>query len=133
MSSDIGLSELINKIKEELAATKKESPVFFVEKVELELQVTVSRSREIKGQAEAKADLKINVLSVDILKLGEAKAVAEATGTIERENAHKINITLTPAILNKEFMNNLSQDKQRKVNEASENILMHSNDKRISG
>lgn len=132
MSSDIGLSELINKIKEELAATRKESPVFFVEKVELELQVTVSRSREIKGQAEAKADLKINVLSVDILKLGEAKAVAEATGTMERENAHKINITLTPAILNKDFMNNLSSAKQDQVKEQTEKILMHGEDDEIS-
>ncbi len=128
MSSDIGLSELINKIKEELAATRKESPVFFVEKVELELQVTVSRSTEVKGQGEAKTDLKINVLSVDILKLGEAKAVAEATGTMERENAHKINITLTPAILNKELMNNLSSETKDVIVEKFKQIILQGND-----
>ena len=61
ISDGIGLGELISKIKEELASTNKDSPVFMVENVELELQVTVSKGNEVKGSGKAEANLKINI------------------------------------------------------------------------
>ncbi len=130
-SSDIGLGELINKIKEELESSNKESPAFFVEKVELEIQVTISRDIEVKGQGEAKADLKINVLSIDLLKLGEAKASFEATGTTGRESVHKINLTLTPAILNRDVMNNLDATTQEEIKQSTRRVLVHGDDDRM--
>jgi hypothetical protein len=55
-SDGIGLGELIDKVKQELANTNKDNPVFMVSNVELELQVSVSREIEIKGQGEAKGE-----------------------------------------------------------------------------
>ncbi|MBD2303030.1 trypco2 family protein [Nostoc sp. FACHB-190] len=111
----IGLSELIDKVKQELSKTNKDNPVFLVENVELELQVSVSKEIEIKGQGEAKAELKINVLGADFLKLGEAKGSAEATRKVNQENIHTIRINLTPAILNDNLMNNLPDNIAKKV------------------
>lgn len=53
LSNNISLSELIAKVKEELESTNKDSPVFLVEKAELEIQVTFSK--EISGEVEGKA------------------------------------------------------------------------------
>ena len=55
LSENIGLSELITKIKKELESTNKDSPAFFVETAELELQVTFSK--EIVGEVGGKSQV----------------------------------------------------------------------------
>lgn len=129
LSKNIGLNELINKIKEELESTNKDSPAFFVEKAELELQVAFSK--EIVGEAEGKgkAELKVQVLSVDFLKLGELEGGGKVTGKSNREDIHKIKLTLTPAIgLNQEVWNRLKPDLQQKIQEATPRIVLHADD-----
>jgi len=127
----IGLGELIDKVKQELANTNKDNPVFMVSNVELELQVSVSREIEIKGQGEAKVDLKINVLGADLFKLGEAKGSAEASRKVNEENIHTIKITLTPAILNQEFMASLPKDKQEAIKNATIGIVLQGGNEEI--
>lgn len=124
----IGLSELIDKVKQELTKTNKDNPVFMVENVELELQVSISREIEIKGQGEAKVDLKINVLGADFLKLGEAKGAAEATRKVNHENIHTIRVTLTPAILNDKFMDNLPDKIAKEVKNNTSPLLQGDNE-----
>lgn len=127
-SNEIGLGELITKIKQELASTNKDNPVFLVENVELELQVTVSKENEIKGQSEVKADLKINILGADFFKLGEAKGSVDATKKRKQENIHTIKVTLTPAILNDKFMAKLTPDKRKEVEESTGILVLGSSD-----
>ncbi|MFM7409053.1 MAG: trypco2 family protein [Cuspidothrix sp.] len=129
--NEIGLGELISKIKEELASTNKDNSVFMVENVELELQVSVSKEIEMKGQGEAKVDLKINVLGADFFKLGEAKGSAEVSRKVNQENIHTIKITLTPAILNQEFMASLPTDKQKAIKQATTGIILQGNNHEI--
>ena len=129
-SKDIRLNELINNIKEELESTNKDSPAFFVEKAELELQVAFSK--EIVGEAEGKgkAELKVQVLSVDFLKLGQLEGGGKVTGKSNREDVHKIKLTLTPAIgLNQEVWNRLTPDKREEIKAiASEVVIQGDND-----
>lgn len=127
-SPEISLSELINKVKQELASTDKKDPAFIVETVELELQVKVSKQIEVKGQGEAKADLKISILSADLFKLGEAKGSAEASRKVNQENIHKIRVTLTPAILNDDFMDSLEPEEQEEIKQATRKVIVHGDD-----
>jgi hypothetical protein len=129
-SDGIGLGELISKIKEELASTNKDSPVFMVENVELELQVTVSKGNEVKGSGKAEANLKINVLSLDILNLGKAEGSVEATKKVNQEHIHKIKITLTPAILNDKFMASLPINTIKEIKEATPKVLIQGDGER---
>lgn len=122
MSKEIGLAELITKIKEDLASTNKESPAFLVEKVELDLQVTVSKEGEVQAQGKAKADLKINVLSFDVLKLGEAEGSGTVKGNLKRENVHTIKLTLTPAFLNPALMDYLKKSDPETAKKVEETI-----------
>ncbi|MGK7876924.1 MAG: trypco2 family protein [Xenococcaceae cyanobacterium] len=134
MSHEIGLSELITKIKEDLERTNKKSPAFFVEKVELDLQVTVYKGGEAELQGQGEADLKINVLSVDLLKLGGVEASGKATGKLNREDVHKIKVTLTPAIgLSEEIWKRLESDLKEEIKDGTRKVLLHndSSNKRI--
>ena len=75
----IGLVELIDKVKEDLLTTKQQSsigPLFSVDEVTLELTVTVHR--------EANGGIQIHVL--------------ELGGNINREDAQKITVKLTPLV-----------------------------------
>ncbi len=129
LSKNIGLDELITKIKKELESTNKESPAFLVEKAELELQVTVSK--EIVGEAEGKgkAELKVQVLSVDFLKLGELEGGGKVTGKSHREDIHKIKLTLTPAIsLTQEVWNRLEPNLQQKIQKATPKVVIQGDD-----
>lgn len=75
----IGLVELIDKIKEDLLTTKPQSiagPLFSVDEVTLEITVTVHR--------EANGGIQIHVL--------------EFGGNINREDAQKITVKLTPLV-----------------------------------
>ena len=134
MSKEIGLVELITKIKSELASTNKESPAFLVEKVELDLQVTVSKGGEVQAQGEAKADLKVNVLSFDLFKVGEAKGSGTVKGNLKREDVHNIKLTLTPAFLNPQLMDYLEKsdpETAKKIKESLKTIPLQGPQERI--
>lgn len=100
MSRDISLQALIEKVKDELLAPTggPDYPVFFVDQVELELQVAVSY--EASGG-----------LSISVLSLGEL----EAGGGTSREKGHTIKVTLSP-ILSREEQRQLIQEDQRMLN-----------------
>ncbi|MEA5467648.1 trypco2 family protein [Spirulina sp. 06S082] len=131
MSEEIGLAELITKIKEDLAKTNKESPAFLVEKIELDLQVTVSKGREVQGSGEAKIEPQINIFSLDVLKLGEAGISGEAKASLNREDIHSIKITLTPVFLNEKLMDYLEKsdpETAKKVEESVKKINLQGSD-----
>lgn len=75
----IGLVELIDKVKEDLLTTKSQSitsPLFSIDEVTLEITVTVYR--------EANGGIQIYVLGLG--------------GNINREDAQKITVKLTPLV-----------------------------------
>ncbi len=80
MSQSIGLSELIEQVKQELLskeAVEGDAPIFYVESVELELKVTAKR--------DAGGGVKIDVLGVG----------ADAKGGLSREDSHTIKVKLS--------------------------------------
>lgn len=81
--STIGLAELINKVKHELLSSEtgeeENIPLFSVDEVELELQVTVTKQAG-------------GGLSIHVIELG---------GQAERDDLQKVRIVLTP-LLDKE-------------------------------
>lgn len=83
LHQSIGLSELIQQVKQELLSKTPEkvqnSPIFFVNSVDIEVQVTVKR--------EGKAGVKIDVVSVVGGELG---------GGFSRDDVHKVKVTLSP-------------------------------------
>ena len=82
MTQPKGLSELINQVKQELLTPPDkdgEPPVFFVDSVELELQVTAKR--------EGNAGVKIDVVSI---------GGGEAGGALSQEKTHTVKVTLSP-------------------------------------
>jgi len=131
MTDEIGLGELITKVKEELLQTNKLLPALLVEKVELELQVTISKTGKVSGSAEGKAELKINVFSLDIFKVGEGSLKANAERQNKRDDLHKVTVTLSPAVLNAEFMNSLDETTKQVVLEANKKINLQGDKDRI--
>jgi len=83
MPQSIGLADLIQQVKKELLSTvpgeSADTPIMFVESVELELQVAVSR--------EGGGGIKIDVLSF---------GGAEAKGATSQERSHTVKVTLSP-------------------------------------
>lgn len=81
--NSIGLAELVEQVKKELLSTApgqtKDAPVLFVNSVELELQVTVKRG--------GTGGLKVNVVPL---------GGAEISGSISRDDVHKVKVTLSP-------------------------------------
>jgi hypothetical protein len=78
----IGLAELVEQVKQELlsaAPSKDNVPIFCVDSVELQLQVTVKRG----GQGKVK---------VDVISVGGA----EIGGGISRDDVHQVKVTLSP-------------------------------------
>jgi len=95
MTQDISLQTLIEKVKDELLAPTGGPgyPVFFVDKVELELQVAVTHEKE-------------GGLKISVLQLGSV----EAGGTVTRERGHTIKVTLSPILSREEQRNLLEKD-----------------------
>ena len=91
VSQDISLQMLIEKVKDELLSPTNGPgyPVFFVDKVEFELQVTMTYGAEVG-------------LKVSVLQLGGA----EIAGSGSDERGHTIKVTLSPI---------LSREEQRKL------------------
>ncbi len=88
MSSEIGLAELIQQVKQELLTTypnsENSTPILSIDSVELELQVTVKR--------EGKGGVKINVLQF---------GGGELSGGASRDDVQKVKVKLSP-LLSKE-------------------------------
>ena len=120
--NEIGLGEFIAKVKEDLKPTE-DSPIFFLEKVELEIHVTVSQEGSLEGEAKAKADLKINVLGADFLKFGEAEVGGKASGITQNQAVHTIKATLSPILTKEKIMLGLSNEKLENIEKDSENII----------
>lgn len=100
-SQSIGLAELIQQVKKELLSTvpgqSPDAPILFVESVELELQVAVSR--------EGTGGVKIDVLAVGGGEIG---------GSFKRENVHTVKVSLSPLFDKErlmEFYQTLHSDK----------------------
>lgn len=83
MPQSIGLADLIQQVKKELLSTVPgeygDTPIMFVESVDLELQVTVSR--------EGGGGIKIDVLSF---------GGAEASAAASQERSHTVKVKLSP-------------------------------------
>jgi hypothetical protein len=122
MSNKIGLGEFITKVKEELKPAE-DSPIFFLEKAELEIHVTVSQEGTLEAEAQGKADLKINVLGVNV-KLGEAGAGGTASGKLQRQKVHTIKVTLTPILTKEEIKSTLSREELDKIRAESRKKIM---------
>lgn len=78
----IGLSELVEQVKQELLATttdKDNAPILFVDSVELQLQVTVKR----EGQGGVK---------LDVISIGGG----ELSGGVSRDEVHQVKVNLSP-------------------------------------
>jgi hypothetical protein len=120
MSQSIGLSELIQQVKQDLLASAAENqpldaPVFYVESVELELKVTVKREGAVG------AGIKIDVLP------GLASLGGDAKGTLSNENAHSIKVKLSPLYSKEqllEWQRNCLPDQARETAIASTQALM---------
>jgi len=88
MSSEIGLAELIQLVKQELLTTyptsKDDTSILNVDSVELELQVTVKK--------EGKGGVKINILQF---------GGGELSGGASRDDVQKVRVKLSP-LLSKE-------------------------------
>ncbi|MGC1310282.1 MAG: trypco2 family protein [Phormidesmis sp.] len=85
MSTSIELSELIEQVKKDLltavVARNSDTPLFLVESVELDLQVTAKR--------EGKGGIKVDVVSIGGGELG---------GGVSREQTHSIKVRLSPLL-----------------------------------
>lgn len=123
MSSEIGLSEFITRVKEDLKPTQ-ESPIFFLEEVELEIHVAVSKQGSLGGEIKGKADLKINVLGFDFLKLGEGGVGVKTFGELQRQDVHTIKVTLTPIFTKKEIMATFGEEELSQIREGIKKKIM---------
>lgn len=118
MYNEIGLGEFIAKIKEELEPTE-DSPVFFLEKVELEIHVTASQEGTVEGGAEGEAGLKVNVLGFDVMNLGGVTLRGTASGKLQRQDVHTIKVCLTPIFTKEEIKASLSDEKLKELKNSS--------------
>lgn len=84
---EIGLQDLIYQVKDELLApnpaqkAKDPYPLFFIDKVELEIAVKVTQSRD--------GDIKLTVL--DFAEVGTGRSV-------DRERGHVVKVSLSPLL-----------------------------------
>lgn len=98
---EIGLQDLIYQVKRELLTAnpaqraKDPSPLFFVDKVEIEAAVKV--------QKEANGAVKISVLSLAELNAG---------GGVARERSHVVKVSLSPLLSKESILADALQDPQ---------------------
>lgn len=97
MRQDISLQTLIQKVKDELLAPTggPDHPIFFVDKVELDLQVAITKE---KG-----GGLNISVLQFAGIELG---------GGTTREQGQNVKVTLSPILSREEQRELMQQDKR---------------------
>lgn len=96
---EIGLQELIYQVKRELLApnplqrAEDPDPLFFVEKVELEIAVKV--------QKEGNGNIKLSVLSFADLSAG---------GSVSQERGHVVKVSLAPLLPKEEILAGLLRE-----------------------
>lgn len=96
---EIGIPELINQVKKELLASQEtqddsiSGPVFFIDKIELEIAVKVQKQGE--------AGLKVSVLSF---------AEINAGGGLANERGHVVKISLSPLVDKERILDKLLDD-----------------------
>lgn len=96
---EIGLQELIFQVKQELLApnpaqrAKDPYPLFFIDKVDLEIAVKVSKS---KG-----GGIKLTVLDF---------AEVNASGSVARERGHVVKVSLSPLLSREDIVSEALKD-----------------------
>jgi hypothetical protein len=102
---EIGLQDLIYQVKGELLAPNPAQragdpyPLFFIDKIELEIAVRVSRATS--------GELKLTVLDFAELNAGQA---------VERERGHVVKVSLSPLLPREEILSEtLKDDKIRQM------------------
>ncbi|MBD2361258.1 hypothetical protein H6G36_08705 [Anabaena minutissima FACHB-250] len=123
MSNKISLNEFLCQVKEDLKPTE-DTPIFFLEKAELEIHVAVSKVGSLEGEVMGKSDLKISVLGMDFFKIGEFQASGKASGSLERKDIHTIKVTLVPIFNNEEIKTSLTEDQLIEIKRAIKRKIM---------
>ncbi|MGB3514123.1 MAG: trypco2 family protein [Microcoleaceae cyanobacterium] len=111
-NESIGLAELIDKVKAELLTSPKNTRFLFVDNVELELQVVVTK--------DAKTGLKI-----DVLGIGGANVGAD----VEQRNIQRVKVSLSPVFTKEE----MKEYCQKEAPEFYKSIFQGSVDATIKG
>lgn len=91
---EIGLQELIDQVKQELLAPNKDpNPLFFIDKIELEMAVKVTK--------EADGNIKISVLNF---------FEGGAGGSLTRERGHVVKVSISPLLERDEIVKKFKDD-----------------------
>lgn len=104
--NEIGLQDLIYQVKRELLAPNKKeesrdpNPLFFIEKIELEIAVTISRS--------SSGEIRLTVL--DFAQIGGNRAV-------NQEQSHVVKVSLSSLQPREEILRNISLTTQGEENQ----------------
>ncbi len=110
MSSEIGLAELIQQVKQELLTTypgsENDTPLLSIDSVELELQVTVKR--------EGGGGIKINVLQF---------GGGEVSGKVSRDDVQKVKVKLSPLVSKEVLINTYGQKNPEKYQQFVDQTL----------
>lgn len=123
-NSAIGLTEFINKLKDELSLVEQDSKVFVIEKVELEIQVTAARKTSGDVNVGGKLDLEINVVPLlPSLKVGELNAEGKVSREITRQDVHTVKLSLTPAAFKPELVAMLDDNEKRQLTKDTKDRL----------
>jgi hypothetical protein len=107
--SEIGLIELIEKIKQELMTKQQDTDLFFVEEVNLEINFVVS------GDINSGFNLGIVTLGSDV----------------NEQRIQKITVKLTPIMSKEELRKKLSPEEMKKISTSSSEGLFKSNSGRV--
>ena len=95
--SEVGLKELIEKVKHELLASNSDqNPLFFIDKVELEIAVKVTK--------EGDGNVKIAVLN--FFEVG-------ASGALTGEGGNVVRVSLSPLLERGEILKTITDDEQK--------------------
>lgn len=110
MSNEIGLAELIEQVKRELLTTypqkENDTPIFVVDSVELELQITVKK--------DGKGGVKVNVLAFG--------GVDASTG-VSRDDVQKVKVKLSPLLSKEEILKAYYKENPEKWQQFLENTV----------
>lgn len=116
---EITLNELIEQVREELSTPlpsreKEELPFLFVDEIEIEVGVTISKTTEGSGDIGAKVT--IGVAEIEG-KLGGGVSKAD-------QSNHRIKIKMTPLFSKEDLLSKFNQDFQGKLRHQAMGSLM---------
>jgi hypothetical protein len=96
---ELGLQELIYQVKSELLArnqaakAKDPYPLFFIDKIELEIQVKVTRDKQ-------------GNVTLTVLNFGEASVGAG----VSQEKGHTVKVSLSPLVPQEQLVDSIQED-----------------------